>query len=267
MLDRREAWRYLFRMTTIAELTSSSRRLTRDAPWRWLGAGWRDVLAAPVLTIGYGAAVIGGGGAIVYSLWASGLESLVPVAFGVFALVGPLLAIGLYEVSRRLEAGEPPRLFPVKLAGPRSLTQIAYIGFFLMFAALVWVRVAIMIYALFASSTYQPMGDFLSFALSTGPGLGMLVVGTAIGGVIAFAIYLLTVVSIPMLMNERTDPFTAVAAGIIAVRNNTGPMLLWAWLIAVITAAGVATAFVGLALAFPLLGCATWHAYKDIRGI
>ena len=243
---------------------AATRRLSMDAPWSWLGAGWRDMMRAPLLSIGYGAIVVGGGVLLTYLLWKAGYSALIPVAFGVFALVGPLLAVGLYEMSRRIEAGEPPRLAPVKFAGPRSPMQIAYIGFFLMFAALVWVRIAMMLYALFASANYQPLGDFLGFALSTGPGIAMLIVGTIIGGFIAFAIYLLTVVSIPMLMNDRTDLFTAIATGVKAFNESPGAMLLWAWLIAIITAAGVATFFVGLAVAFPLLGHASWHAYRDI---
>ncbi|MEO1242594.1 MAG: DUF2189 domain-containing protein [Pseudomonadota bacterium] len=243
---------------------SPPRRISMDAPWSWLGAGWRDMMRAPVLSIGYGVLVVGSGLLITYLLWRLGYSALIPVAFGVFALVGPLLAVGLYEISRRLEAGEPPRLWPVKFAGPRSPMQIAYIGFFLMFAALVWVRIAVMIYALFASASYVPLNDFMGFAFSTGAGLAMLVVGTVVGGVIAFVIYLFTVVSIPMLMNERTDAFTAIATGIKAFNISPGAMLLWAWLIAIITAASVATLFVGLAIAFPLLGHASWHAYRDI---
>ncbi|MEL7486589.1 MAG: DUF2189 domain-containing protein [Pseudomonadota bacterium] len=253
-------------MTSIAEINRTAPSLTADAPWKWLSAGWRDMMKAPHLSIGYGVFVIGGGALIIYALWSTGLSALIPVALGVFAIVGPLLALPLYEKSRRIEAGEEPRLTPVQFAGPRSLTQIAYIGFFLMFAALVWVRLAMVLYALFTTGNYMPLDDFLAFALSTGPGLTMIAVGTVVGGFIAFSIYLLTVVSIPMLMHERTDPFTAIAAGIVAMQKNSAAMLLWAWLIAVITAAGVATAFVGLAIAFPLLGHATWHAYRAVRG-
>ena len=239
--------------------------ISMDAPWRWLGAGFRDMMRAPHLSLGYGVLVIGGGAAIIYALWTTGYASLIPVAFGCFAIFGPLLAVGLYEMSRRIEAGEPPRLFPVQFAGPRSPLQLAYIGFFLMFAALVWARVAMLLYALFTNGTYVPLDEFLGFAVSTGPGLAMIAIGTVVGAGIAFAIYLLTVVSVPMMMNERTDAFTAVGVGLKAVNTHTGAMLLWAWLIAVITAAGVATFFVGLAIAFPLLGHATWHAYRDIR--
>ncbi len=240
--------------------------ITMDAPWRWLGAGLRDMLKAPHLSIGYSILIIGGGAAIVYGLWEIGYPSLIPVAFGMFAIFGPLLAVGLYEMSRRIEAGEAPRLFPVQFAGPRSPLQLAYIGFFLMFAALVWARIAMLLYALFTNGSYLPMDQFLSFAISTGPGLTMIAIGTVVGGAIAFAIYLLTVVSVPMMMNERTDAFTAIGVGIRAMQKSPGAMLLWAWLIAVITTAGVATFFVGLALAFPLLGHASWHAYREIRG-
>ena len=251
-------------MTTIHAAPALG-RLSMDAPWRWLGAGWKDLWTSPLQSIGYGLLVVGGGLFFIYALWRAGLAALIPVALGVFALVGPLLAVWLYEASRRIEAGEKPGLFPIKFAGPRSPLQIAFVGFFLLFAALLWVRVATLLYALFSSGSYAPVEEFASFALSTPQGLAMIAVGALIGGVIAFAIYLLTVVSIPMLMNERTDAFTAIFTGIRAFRASPGVMLLWAWLIAIIIIGGVATMFLGLAVAFPLLGHASWHAYKEIR--
>ena len=238
--------------------------LAKDAPWNWLAAGWRDIWRAPALSLGYGVTVVGGGVGILYLLNAAGYSALIPVAFGVFALVGPILAVGLYELSRRLEAGEPVGLTDILFVRTKSPVQIAYVGFALMFAVLVWIRVAIMIYALFASASYQPLGDFLGFAFSSVSGLSMLVVGAAAGGVIAFGIYLLSVLSIPMLMDRKSDLFSGMYAGVKAVKDNPGPMLLWAWLIAILTAAGIATFFVGLALVFPLLGHATWHAYREI---
>ncbi|HBS33498.1 MAG TPA: hypothetical protein DEA50_00275, partial [Parvularcula sp.] len=79
----------------------------------------------------------------------------------------------------------PPRIFPVRFAGPRSPLQLAFIGFFLMFAALVWTRIALLLYALFTNGSYMPLSEFTSFALTTTPGLAMLVVGTIVGGLIA----------------------------------------------------------------------------------
>lgn len=245
---------------------SKSARLTMDAPWRWLAEGWNDLARAPALSIGYGVAILAGGALILYALWRTGMSSMIPVAFGVFALVGPILATGLYEISRRLGAGEPLTPSAIVFVKTKSPRQIALIGFFLMFAVLVWLRVAMLLYALFSSASYLPLDDFLAFAISTPEGLSMLVIGALVGGGIAFSIYLLTVVSIPMLMNEETDAFSAIAAGVNAFRAHPATMALWAWLIAIITAAGVATFFVGLAVAFPLLGHASWHAYKEIMG-
>lgn len=238
-----------------------------DAPWRWLGAGWRDLWASPGRSLGYGLVIVGGGLVIVYALWAAQMASLVPVALGIFALVGPLLALGLYEASRRIAAGETPALFPVRFAGRRSRGQIAYIGFFLLFAALVWVLLAMGLYALTTAGTFVPLDQFITFSLTTTRGIAMLVIGTILGGAVAFAIYLLTVISIPMLMNEDVDAFTAIGTGVAAFKRSPGPMLLWAWLIGILIVGGVATLFFGLAIVFPLLGHATWHAYRDIRAV
>ncbi|MCB2096140.1 MAG: DUF2189 domain-containing protein [Parvularculaceae bacterium] len=239
--------------------------ISMDSPWRWLGAGWRDLWAAPVQSIGYGLVIVGGGFLIIYGLWKAHLAALIPVALGVFALIGPLLALGLYEASRRQAAGEAPGLYPVRFETPRAPEQIAYIGFFLLFAALVWVLLAMGLYAIVTAGSYMPLDRFVEFALTTPQGLTMLVVGTLVGGAVAFAIYLLTVVSIPMLMNEKVDAFTAIGAGLRAFKSSPGTMLLWAWLIGILIVGGVATMFVGLAVIFPLLGHATWHAYRDIR--
>lgn len=237
-----------------------------DAPWRWLGAGFRDLMKAPLLSIGYGVLVIGGGIGITTLLWQTGYASLIPVAFGMFAIFGPMLAVGLYEMSRRIAAGQKPALYPIQLIGAGSTLQLAYVGFFLMFAALVWARMAMLLYALFTNGIYLPVDQFFSFALGTGAGLAMISIGTVIGAGIAFAIFVLSVVSIPTIMNEKKDAFSAIGISLLAVKNNFAVMILWAWLIAVITIAGIATFFVGLAIAFPLLGHATWHAYRDIRG-
>jgi uncharacterized membrane protein len=241
-------------------------QISLDAPWTWLAAGWRDLTRAPLYSLGYGAIVVGGGALITYGLWRSGFSALIPVALGIFALIGPLSAVGLYEISRRLEKGEPLSIAGVFLVKTKSPAQIALVGFFIMFASLVWMLLALVLYAVFSSSTYTPLGDFLGFALSTPAGITMLAIGSLIGGAIAFCIYMLTVFSIPMLMDQNTDVFTAINKGITAVRKNPAPMLLWAWLIAIITAAGVATFFVGLVIAFPLLGHASWHAYRDAVG-
>jgi uncharacterized membrane protein len=239
--------------------------LTMDAPWRWLQRGWADLAAAPALSVGYGLAIVGGGAVIILTLQRNGMAAAIPFALGLFALVAPLLALPLYEMSRRREAHEPVGLFPVRFAEKGAAIQVAYMGFLVAFGALVWALVGILLFAIFTASHRAPLQDFAAFLIGTPRGLAMATIGTVLGGAIAFAIYAATVVSIPMLMNERSDVFSGVAAGVRAIRKRPGPMLLWAWLIGVFVAAGVATFFVGLAVVFPLLGHATWAAYRDIR--
>jgi len=237
-----------------------------EAPWRWLAAGWADMAAMPGLSLAYGGAFVGIGALIGAGLWRLGLASMIPVAAGGFALAGPLMAVGLYEASRRRAAGETPRLAEVAFVKTAAPMQLAYMGFVIMFGLFVWARIALLIYAIFVSSTYLPVYDFSAFVFGTGAGLAMLFTGSVVGAVVAFGIFVLTAFSIPMLLDRETDVFTAAASSIAAVARNTGPMLLWAWLIGVFIAVGLATAFLGLVIVFPLIGYATWHGYREVFG-
>lgn len=242
----------------------SPREIAPDAPWRWLAAGWTDLKANLGKSLTYGLVFVGLGYFFSIGLWYLKMGSMIPVAAGGFALIGPLIAVGLYEIARRTEAHRPvfwSDLLPVKT---QSTLQLAYVGFLLMFAFIVWMRIAIMIYALFYSSTFLPMNDFAGFVLGTPQGLAMLVVGSIVGGIIAFAIYAACVTSVPMLMDRKTDFLTAVASSIHTVVKNPKPMILWAWIVGGLIALCLATGFTGLALVFPLLGYSTWHAYRDL---
>jgi len=237
---------------------------TMDDPWRWLGRGWEDLWRNPILSLGYGAAFVVIGLLVTAGLWAAGLESMAPALAAGFTLLGPVLAVGLYEMSRRYETGEPVSLREV--AAPRlpSPPQFAFLAFALMFLFLVWIRLATLNYAMFAYGDYTPLGQFVGFALSTEQGLTMLVVGTLIGGALALVVYAISVISVPLLLRHDVDVLTAIWISAQTVIHHPGPMLLWAWLIAVLTAIGLATMFLGLIVVFPLIGHATWHAYRTI---
>jgi uncharacterized membrane protein len=237
---------------------------TMDDPWRWLAAGWRDTWRTPWLSLGYGAAFVALGLFVTYGFWLAGLESIVPALGAGFALLGPVLAIGLYEMSRRYEAGEPVSLRTTIAVRLPSAPQMAFLAYALMFIYLLWVRLATLNYALFTYGDYTPIEEFVRFALTTESGLTMIVVGTAIGGALAFVAYAISVVSVPILLRHDVDVLSAMAASIGTVMRHPGPMLLWAWLIAVLTAIGIATLFFGLIVVFPLIGHATWHAYRTI---
>jgi len=248
--------------TTAARL--KLRTPTMDDPWQWLSAGWQDLAKNPLLSLGYGAAFVVIGLAVTLGLWSLGLESAAPALAGGFILVGPVFAIGLYEISRKHELGERPRLrdiLDIRIPAPM---QLAYFAFALLFLFLVWLRLATLNYALFTYGDYRPIGDFLAFALGSTQGLTMLVVGTAIGAALALVAFAISVVSVPILMRHDVDVLTAIALSAQLVVRNPGPMLLWAWLIAILSAMGLATLFIGLVIVFPLVGHATWHAYKSV---
>lgn len=240
------------------------RKPAMDDPWAWLSAGWADLARNPLLSLVYGGAFVALGLLITIGLWSMGLESVVPALAGGFALVGPLFAVGLYEMSRRYEQGETVGLKDILAVRLPAPAQMAFLAFVLMFLLLVWMRLATLLYALFSYGQYQPMSEFVAFALGTWQGLAMLVVGTLVGGAIALAAFAISVVSVPILMRHDVDVLTAMWLSLRLVIENPGPMLLWAWLVAILTAMGLATLFVGLVIVFPLLGHATWHAYRSL---
>jgi uncharacterized membrane protein len=236
-----------------------------DRPWDWLAAGWRDLWTSPGVSLAYGALATVCGLLLTLGLGMANLESLVPVMGGGFLLVGPLLAVGLYEKSRLLSRGEAPTLGATASAAVSAAMRLGFLSAFLLFLYLVWMRIAFMLLALFLGTQgLPPAREFMPTLLFTTNGLGLLIVGTAVGAVLAALGFAATAVSIPLLMDRRLDAMTAMAKSFEAVIRNPKPMGLWAALIAGFIALGMATIGLGLVVAFPLLGHATWHAYRDL---
>ncbi len=254
-------------MSAIVETGSKPvlRTITTEGPWTWLSAGWRDLLRAKSVSLVYGLifALISGG--ITAGLWyADRLQFLPPLAAG-FMLLGPLLAVGLYEVSRRLEKGERPRLRDALAAVLRAPTRLTFLGALLTIILLFWIRLAFLLFALFmGTQAAPPMETLMSQLLFTTPGLGLLITGTLIGAVLAAGVFAISVVSLPLVLDREIDAVTAILLSLAAVRRNWKPLLLWAWLVVTITAVGLATFYVGLIVFFPLLGHASWHAYRAL---
>jgi uncharacterized membrane protein len=239
-------------------------RPVMDDPWRWLSAGWQDLWKAPVYSLGYGLAFTVTGLAITAGLYAAGLSSFVPAAAACFMLAGPVIATGLYEISRRHETGEPLNVGDIVRAPVKSKIQLGFISFVLMFIVLVWIRAATLVYAMFTYGVYLPIDQFAAFVVGTAQGMALVAVGSIIGAVLALITYSVAVLSIPILMRHDTNAVSALVASVGTVVRYPGPMLLWAWLIAVMCFFGLATMFLGLIVVFPLLGHATWHAYRDL---
>lgn len=244
---------------------SYKRDITLGTPFRWLGAGFRDLVRRPLPSLAYGLAVFIISVAVTAGLFALDRDYILFPAMAGFLVVGPILALGLYEKSRRLAAGESVTLSDMIFVRPASGGQILFIGVILSLLSLIWNRAAVIIYALFFGLTPFPgLGHIVEMLFTTDTGLAMLAVGTAVGGLFAAFSFAISVFSIPMLLQEELDAFTAMGTSMRIVWNNLLPMLVWGAIVAVFSGIGLVTGFVGLIIVFPMLGHATWHAYRSV---
>ncbi|KPP89347.1 DUF2189 domain-containing protein [Erythrobacter sp. HL-111] len=225
-----------------------------------LAAGWRDFLAAPQFGLFFGGFYVLAGLAAFYVALVGGeLSWLIPAAAG-FPLVAPFVAVGLYEASRRRQRGEP-LTWPAILGALKGHgdDQILSMGVIVFVAFSFWMIVAHAIFAIFMAES--GMGSESLAALATPAGLAMLTVGSAVGGVMALAFYAMTVASLPMLVDRKVSFPTAIIASFAVVRGNLFVMMAWAAIIAALLALAMIPAFLGLMVALPVLGHATWHLY------
>lgn len=230
-----------------------------------MAAGWRDFVAHPLYGLFFGAIYTLTGLLAAYFAFVRGeLGWLVPIAAG-FPLVAPFAAVGLYEVSRRREAGLPLSWTSVlgALHG-RGDQQLLMMGGLVFVAFSFWVIIAHVIFAVFMA-TSGVGGESLA-ALATPTGIAMLAVGTLVGAVLAWFFYCITVISLPMLVDRDVDFITAIITSVQTVQRNIGAMLGWAILIASMLFVAMLPLFLGLLVALPVLGHATWHLYRRALG-
>tara|TARA_R110002073_G_scaffold6985_7_gene40412 strand:+ start:1308 stop:2081 length:774 start_codon:yes stop_codon:yes gene_type:complete len=238
-------------------------KVRRDAPWNWLKAGWADMMRAPGVSLSYGLVFVGIGALITGGLWALNLGAVAPVALSGFALIAPALAIGIYQVSRALERGEQPRFGDIISQFPERITQIAFLSLLLLLLLMAWLEIAQFMFVIIAPGTPLSPGAFLEFSLSEPAGMTLLVLGTIVGSALAGVAFAISVIAFPMLVDQDVDAVTALVASVTAVRRQPFVMFTWAWLIGFMTVAGTAFFLIGLALVFPWLAHASWHAYKE----
>lgn len=241
------------------------RRVDKSRPWMWLAAGWSDLLKAPKTSLTYGLIFFLVGHAIGMTIWYFDVAYLVlPLSAG-FMLLGPILAVGLYDTSRRLEQNEPTSFGDTMFAWERNTVQIAYMGLVLMLFLLAWIRIATLIFALFfADNPPRPEQEFIIDVFFSSTSLPFLTTGTIVGAILAVLVFAISAVSIPMLLDRQVTVFTAIVTSFNAVRENSGTMIIWGVLIVGFTAAGLAIGFLGLIVTMPLIAHATWHAYREM---
>ena len=234
------------------------RPLSFADPLRWIALGWRDFIRCPAIGLFYGGCFVVMGWALL-KVYEAAPAYVMALSAG-FLLMGPFLCLGLYRASQRLEQGEKPDFGDSLLAWDTRTGQLAIFGFVLLILEMLWGRATLVIFAV----SFDGMPDLQASlrALTDPANLGFIVAWLGVGALFAGLIYAVSVVSIPMILHRQTD---AITAGLTSMRlffTQTPVMIFWGALITVLVVLAMLPWFAGLLVVGPVLGHASWHAYR-----
>jgi uncharacterized membrane protein len=233
----------------------------RSAAFQWLRSGIDDFKRAPGLSLLYG---------LLFASLTAGVFLLVmnvpwySVAYLTgLVVMGPFMASGLYAASRDIEQGRQPSIDnSLRLLIKRS-TYLALFATLLSLVMAAWVRISALLFAV-KFNTLNPSIEAYTSLFSSAEGWITLSYFVVIGFLLALSVFVISAVAIPMILDKDVDFITAMQTSYRAVTSNPVAMALWAVIIVAMTAVGVITAFIGLAVLFPILGYATWHSYRSL---
>jgi len=229
-----------------------------------LRKGLSDFARAPLFGLFFGGVYALGGIIIALSLTVWDISWMIyPVAIG-FPLIGPFVAVGLYEVSRRLETGKP--LVWREILGAVWLQrqrELAWMAFVMLFVFWVWMyQVRLLVAIILARSSFSTLDRFMEVVFTTSQGWTFLAVGHVVGAILAIILFSITVISIPLLLDREADFVTAMITSVKTVTSNPVPMVGWGIFVTLAVIVSSVPMFLGLVVTLPVLGHATWHLYK-----
>jgi uncharacterized membrane protein len=235
------------------------RTLRWGDPLRWLALGWKDFTRAPAIGVFYGLCFMVMGWAIL-KVYEHAPAYTLALSAG-FLLMGPFLCLGLYRVSQRLENGEKPDFGDSLLAWDTRTGQLAIFGFVLLVLEMLWGRATLVVFAV----SFDGMPDFKGslMALLSPDNLPFIGAWAAVGAVFASLIYSVSVVSMPMILHRQTDAITAGLTSMRLVLGQPAVMCWWGFLIALLVGLALLPYFAGLLVVGPVVGHASWHAYRQ----
>lgn len=238
--------------------------ITLDHPWAWLAKGWKDLSRAPKFSLAYGTVFVLVSYLLTLGLVSDDLFFIIPPLAAGFFLVAPLLGIGLYQISDTLERGEQVQFCNALTAWRRNQAHLSAMALVLVMVMLAWMLAALLVFALLYHQPVPTWENFIPVVFLSGTSPAFLLTGIAVGALIAAFTFAISAITVPMLMDRQVDVFTAMQTSLHAVRTNWQAMALWACLIVMFVGVGLATFYLGLIVAMPLVGHATWHAYRDL---
>ena len=239
-------------------------KISLAQPWEWIEKGWRDMLAARRYSLTYGTVIVLISGLITLGLMSEGMFFIVPFLAAGFYLLAPIIGLGLYQMSAHVERNEPIQFCSALEAWRRNQAQLGVITAGLLIIMQLWMMSNFVLFALLFNGMHPPLENFFSNVFLSGQHNAFAFASIAVGFLLAWLAYAISAISVPMLMDRRVDGFTAIRTSVKAVTQNWAPMTLWALLIVLFIGLGLMTFYVGLAIAMPLVGHATWHAYRDL---
>ncbi len=231
-------------------------------PLAWIRAGWADFAQHKAASIAYGLLITGLG--LVIMMFATTHIYLMAAAISGFLLIGPIMATGLCELSRRCQRGESVGFDESLDALSRSGTALWHFAASLLGISLLWFVLSALVLQTVADQPVPAFNTALWGNLLTMLSPQQLLLYTAVGGVLAVLVFLVSVVSIPAIIDRPISATTAMRTSLHTVVANIPAMLVWAALIVALTAIGFATLLLGMIIIYPLLGHATWHAYREL---
>lgn len=248
-------------MSTLNPLLPQPRLVDAGAPFRWIKLGFDDLRACPGPSLFYGVCFAAMGFVFFFAL-RDRPHYFAAVTAG-FMLLGPALAIGLYDLSRRRERHEPCALHPSLTVWRTNLANLALFSLLLIVIYLLWSRASLVTFALFFSGALPDLRTLL-LQLLQGDNLAFLLIWLAVGGLFAALVFAISIVSIPLMLDRQVDAITAALTSLRVLARNPGAMAMWAAIIAWLGAASLLMWLVGIVVAGPLLGHASWHAYREL---
>ena len=254
-----------------SEYTGSTRwpelvvnKVSLTDPFTWIAKGWNDFLQAKWYSLRYSGAIVLISGLMTLALVITDNLFLLTFLLSGFFLAAPAVGLGLYQISAHLEQGEP-----INTCNPfegfwKNQAQISMVisGYFIILQ--LWIATNVALFALLYMGISPPLENFFSRLFFSEDGRLFAIASVSVGFFFAWCAFAISVVTVPMLIDRKVDGFTAIRLSIKSVLQNMPAMMLWAFLIVLIVGLGLLTCYIGLLLAFPIIGHGTWHAYRAL---